>query len=56
MFSSHTHSLPIPTGSGQTTTHYSSSYLCISKLPNYQIWLRKSFHRVTQTHIHTLPR
>jgi len=35
----HTHSLPITTGSGQTTTHYSSSYLCISKLPNYQIWL-----------------
>ena len=38
MFASHTHSLPITTGSGQTTTHYSSSYLCISKLPNYQIW------------------
>ena len=33
-----THSLPITTRSGQTTTHYSSSYLCISKLPNYQIW------------------
>jgi len=30
MFASHTHSLPITTGSGQTTTHYSSSYLCIS--------------------------
>ena len=39
MFTSHTHSLPITTGSGQTTRHYSSSYLCISKLPNYQIWL-----------------
>ena len=37
MFAWHTHSLPITTGSGQTTTHYSSSYLCISKLPNYQI-------------------
>jgi len=38
MFALRTHSLPIATGSGQTTTHYSSSYLCISKLPNYQIW------------------
>ena len=38
MFALHTHSLPITIGSGQTTTHYSSSYLCISTLPNYQIW------------------
>jgi len=54
MFALHTHSLPITTGSGQTTTHYSSSYLCISKLPNYQIWLMQISppnHRVTQTHI-----
>jgi len=49
MFSTHTHSLPITTGSGQTTTHYSSSYLCISKLPDYQIWLHKSHPWVTQT-------
>ena len=47
----HTHSLPITTGSGQTTTHYSSSYLCISKLPDYQIWHAQISPRVTQTHI-----
>ena len=51
MFTSHTHSLPITTGSGQTTTHYSSSYLCISKLPNYQIWSMQIHHRVSQTYI-----
>jgi len=51
MFVSHTHSLPITTGSGQTTTHYSSSYLCISKLPDYQIWHAQISPRVTQTHI-----
>jgi len=33
-----THSLPITTGSGQTSTHYSISYLCISRLLIYQIW------------------
>jgi len=46
-----THSLPITTGSGQTTRLYSSSYLCISKLPTIRFDLRKSHHRVTQTHI-----
>ena len=38
MFSSHTHSLPITTGSGQTTTPYRSIYLYIRILPNCQIW------------------
>ena len=47
----HTHSLPITTGSGQTTTHYSSSYLCISNCPTIRFDLCKSHHRVTQTHI-----
>jgi len=47
MFPSHTHSLPITTGSGQTTPHYSSSYLFISKLPT----IRFDYTNLTLSHL-----